>query len=86
MFDGAEFVGREYKYERRVLRIIVQERLYPLKTLTDIGEIAQVLLDVMCSAYLRLPPCCHHLHWLTQFIGSCTRKSVFYTATQAQPT
>ena len=50
LFDDAEFIGGEYKYERRTLRIIVQERLYPLKTLTNVKDIAQVLLDVACSA------------------------------------
>jgi hypothetical protein len=49
LFDDAEFVGEEYKYERRTLRIIIQERLYPVKTLTNAKDIAQVLLDVACS-------------------------------------
>jgi len=49
LFDDAEFVGGEYKYERRTLRIIIQERLYPLKTLTDVRDIAQVLVDVACG-------------------------------------
>ncbi|KAF9780566.1 hypothetical protein BJ322DRAFT_1112555 [Thelephora terrestris] len=48
MFKRAEFVESEYKYERRALRIIVQGCLYPLNTLTDVKEIAQVLLDVAC--------------------------------------
>ena len=51
LFHRPEFVNGEYEYERRTLRIIVQERLYPLKTLTDVKEIAQVLLDIACSAY-----------------------------------
>jgi hypothetical protein len=49
LFDNAEFVDEEYKYERRTLRIIIQERLYPLKTLTNAKDVAQVLLDVACS-------------------------------------
>ena len=49
MFKDAKFANGEYTYERRVLRIIVQEELYALKTLTDAGEIAQVLLDIACS-------------------------------------
>jgi hypothetical protein len=53
LFDDAKFVDGEYKYERRTLRIIIQERLYPLKTLTNVKDIAQVLLDVACST--RLP-------------------------------
>ena len=51
LFDNAEFVDEEYKYERRTLRIIIQERLHPLKTLTKAKDIAQVLLDVACSTY-----------------------------------
>ena len=49
LFDDAEFVGEEYKYERRTLRIIIQEQLYPLETLTNVKDVAQVLLDVLCS-------------------------------------
>ena len=49
LFDNAEFVNGGYKYERRALRIIVQERLYPLKTLTNVKDIAQVLLDAGCG-------------------------------------
>jgi hypothetical protein len=49
LFDNAEFVGKGYTYERRTLRIIIQERLYPLKTLSNVKDIAQVLLDIACS-------------------------------------
>ena len=49
LFDRARFVNGEYKYERRTLRIIIQERLYPLKTLTNQKDVAQVLLDTGCS-------------------------------------
>ena len=49
LFDDPEFVGKEYKYERRTLRIIIQERLYPLKTLTNQKDLAQVLLDTACG-------------------------------------
>ena len=48
-FDDAEFVDEEYKYERRTLRIIIQERLYPLETLTNVKDIGQVLVDIACS-------------------------------------
>ena len=51
LFDKAKFVNREYKYEGQTLRIIVQERLYPLKTLTNVRDIAQVLLDVGCGMW-----------------------------------
>jgi hypothetical protein len=50
-FENAEFTNGWYEYEQRTLRIIVQERLYPLKSLTDPREVAQVLLDIACSAY-----------------------------------
>ena len=52
IFQKAEFVNGEYEYERRTLRIIIQERLYPLKTLTNVRDIAQVLLDAACSMFL----------------------------------
>ncbi|KAF9647789.1 hypothetical protein BDM02DRAFT_3245148 [Thelephora ganbajun] len=48
LFDNPEFVNEEYKYERRTLRIIIQEHLYPLKALTNVKDIAQVILDVIC--------------------------------------
>ena len=50
LFDNAEFAnGRKFDYEQRTLRIIVQERLYPIKTLTTAREFAQVFLDTVCS-------------------------------------
>ena len=54
LFDDAEFIGEEYKYERRTLRIIIQECLHPLKTLTDVKDIAQVLVDVACGTWFSL--------------------------------
>ena len=44
-----DFVNGEYEHEGRILRIIVQERLYPLTAPMDMEDIAQVLLDVACS-------------------------------------
>jgi len=49
LFDEAEIINGEYKYERRTLRIIIQERLYPLEELMNVKDIAQVLLDVACG-------------------------------------
>jgi len=51
LLEKAEFVDPSHKfaYERRTLRIIVQERLYPLNTLTQVEDVAQVLLDVACG-------------------------------------
>ena len=51
LFEKAKLANGEYKYERRTLRIIVQERLHPLKTLTNVKDIAQVLLDVGCGMW-----------------------------------
>ena len=53
LFDGAEIINGEYKYEPRTLRIIIQERLHPLKKLTRVKDIAQVLLDVAYGTCLR---------------------------------
>ena len=50
LFDNAEFADRDHVYERRTLRIIIQERLYPLKSLAWVKDIGQVFLDVVCSA------------------------------------
>ena len=52
LFKDAKFVNGEYVYERRTLRIIVQERLYPLKSLTNVRDVGQAFLDVACSTLL----------------------------------
>ena len=50
MFEGAKFLDtRSFVYERRVLRIIVQERLVPLRYLSSVRDIGQVFLDVACG-------------------------------------
>ena len=49
LFNGAKFTNGNYAYEQRTLRIIIQERLYPLKSLTNVRDIGQVFLDVACS-------------------------------------
>ena len=38
LFDDAEFVDEEYKYERRTLRIIIQELLHPITTLANVKQ------------------------------------------------
>ena len=54
LFKDAKFAGDVgYEYEQRTQRIIIQERLYPLKNLSNVKDIAQVLLDVACSTYFR---------------------------------
>jgi hypothetical protein len=50
LFEGAKFVGDEFVYERRALRVIIQEELHPLKSLGDVKEIGQVFVDVVCGA------------------------------------
>ena len=54
LFSSPEFVNGGYVYEERTLRIIVQDRLFPLKTLTNARDVAQVLLDVLCSTCFSL--------------------------------
>ena len=56
-FRDFEFADpeRTLVYERRTLRIIVQEYLHPIESLTDVREIAQVLLDVACGTCFRSP-------------------------------
>ena len=48
LFENAQFVNPDecHKYEGRALRIIVQERLFPLKSLTKVKDIGQVFVDV----------------------------------------
>ena len=75
LFDGAEFVGGKYKYEKRTLRIIIQERLHPLMTLTNVKDIAQVLLDVMCGTQVSFASWLSYTHassvhrWLYDHVG-----------------
>ena len=52
LFQDAKFNGKKYSHERRVLRIIIQEELYPLKSLTNVKDIGQVFVDIACSACL----------------------------------
>ena len=51
LFKNAKFVNGCYTYERRTLRVIVQERLYPLKSLSNVTDVGQVFLDIACSAW-----------------------------------
>ena len=54
LFDEPKFGGnnKSYVYERRTLRIIIQERLHPFKSLARVKDIGQVLLDVACGTCL----------------------------------
>ena len=50
LFRDPTFADGDFQYERRTLRIIIQERLYSIKTLKNVKDIGQVFLDVACSA------------------------------------
>jgi hypothetical protein len=49
LFDEAKVVNGGFEYERRTLRVIVQERLYSLKSLANVKDVGQVFLDVAGS-------------------------------------
>ena len=51
LFKDAKVENGEFVYEQRTLRVIIQERLYPLKSLSNVREIGQVMLDVACSMF-----------------------------------
>jgi len=48
--------GKKFQYERRTLRVIIQERLYSIKALTNVRDIGQVFLDVACSTCVPFSP------------------------------
>ena len=52
LFKDAKFNGKNYTHERRVLRIIIQEELYPFRLLMNVKDIGQVFVDIACSACL----------------------------------
>ena len=49
LFKAARFANKEYAYEKRQMRIMVQECLHRLKTLANVNDIGQVMLDVTCG-------------------------------------
>ena len=51
LFDKPEFGknDRIHVYERRTLRIIIQERLHTFKSLGSVRDVGQVLVDVACG-------------------------------------
>jgi len=75
LFESAELVNGKHVYERRTLRVIVQERLYPLKSLGKVRDIGQVFLDVACSTCFHFAPrltstYSHLVHrWLYDYPG-----------------
>ena len=58
LLENAKFVNGKYKYERSTLRIIIQERLFPVKSLKSVADIGQVFLVTIhfpFSITIRLP-------------------------------
>jgi hypothetical protein len=51
LLKGATFAddAKGPAYERRTLRIIIQEELHPIKSLTNARDIGQAFLDIACS-------------------------------------
>jgi len=49
LFENANLVNGKYVYERRILRIIIQEKLHPLMSLSNVKDIGQVFVDVACG-------------------------------------
>ena len=49
LFKDTKFAGGSFTYERRALRIIIQEELCPLRSLESARELAQVFVDIACS-------------------------------------
>ena len=49
LFEDGKVINKSYTYERRTLRVMIQERLYALESLTNARDIGQVFLDVACS-------------------------------------
>jgi len=49
LFENARFVKKGYTYERRQMRVVIQEPLDSLKTLKNARDVGQVMLDVACG-------------------------------------
>lgn len=59
LFKVACLENKEYTYERRQMRFVVQEPLHPFKTPTNVKDVGQVMLDVACGTchpHSRTPP------------------------------
>ena len=56
LFEDAKFLGGKFVYEPRTLRVIIQERLHSLKSLTNARDIGQVFLDIACSTFVLSSP------------------------------
>jgi hypothetical protein len=52
LFKDYKFAeGGDYEYEPRALRIIIQEELYPVKSLTNARDVGQMFVDIACSMW-----------------------------------
>ena len=62
LFKVACLTNKEYTYERRQMRFVVQEPLHPFKTLTNVKDVGQVMLDVACGTCHPHSPITSHSH------------------------
>lgn len=52
LFDDTQFAGgKHYVYECWVLQIIIQELLFPLRSLQNMRKVGQVFVDTICGKY-----------------------------------
>jgi len=49
LFENAQFTNGEYAYQRREMRIVVQEPLDSIEMLTNVRDVGQVMLDAACG-------------------------------------
>ena len=82
LFQGAGFLGKNYTYKRRILRIIIQEELYPLKSLTNVKDIGQVFVDIACSA---CPFCFSVTFCLLHYSSSLALRSPWNPPLRSEP-
>ena len=55
LFEDGKVINKSYMYERRTLRVMIQERLYALESLTNARDIGQVFLDAACGMWSFAP-------------------------------
>ena len=85
LFDEPNFGNKGYVYERRTLRIIIQEQLEPFKSLGSVKDVGQVLLDVACGTCILVFDC-RPLTPVVQFINGCTNMQGSFIATSVPAT
>ena len=72
LFQNPTFACKTFQYEHRTLRVIIQERLHSIKSLTTVRDVGQVFLDVACSTFVCLSPDFHLLTSVQFIVGSLT--------------